>query len=366
MDGLQKEANDFGWVYYTISDGCHRLEIVKDGFKSTGSQPFCVNRATRFSIRLERIAPPTTRLTISGQIFYQDGHPWRWKGITAFGLAHRYCAGEDIEPFLTAAKGFNLLRVFLYVEWPDTGWTAPEDECLRRFTDMAGHRGFYVELTLLTGVKPIDQAQSLVTHYFTLLDDQPNVLIELVNEPHLYGKPDTSQLAVPVDTHLLWTSGDYDPADRMHGKYGVAHTPRDNEWPRKAHDLFEYFHGGGPGTPADPPHAFPIVADEPQRPDQAGYVAADFAAYFGVSSLLGAGGTFHFESGKYGKPPTPQEADCAAAALKALDFYPADAPLGGYSHDVPDEQATGSLRSYKVGPYKVRVRPTNGDVLVPY
>ncbi len=363
VDGNSKEANDFGWAYYSLGEGCHVYSVTKEGYKPTGDQNVCLDRATRVAVTLEFIAPPVTRLVAKNQIFYQNGQAWRWKGVTAFGLQNRYCKGEDIQPFLNAFNGFNVLRVFYYVEWEGTGWGIPTDECMHNFLNYVGQRGWYVEMTALTGTKPINEAQQIVDHLFRDFGAHTNLMIELVNEPHVYDKPNTSELHVPSDTPVLWASGDYDFSHGgvMRGSYGVAHTPRDNEWPRKAHDLLEYYGGGGPGSPSDPPHHFPQVADEPERPDQAGYVATDFEAYFGVASILGAGATFHFESGKYGNPPTLQEAICAASALRALNYFPADAPLGPYQRIDENGQ---TLRTYKVGPYTVRVRPVSGLILI--
>lgn len=363
LDSVTSEANDFGWFYASVKEGCHVYSVEKEGYKPTGDQNFCIDRHTRIPVTLEFIAPPVSRLEARGQIFYQDGQPWRWKGVTAFGLQNRYCKGEDIQPFLKAFDGFNILRVFYYVEWEGTGWTAPTDECMHNFLNFVGQRGFYVEMTAITGPKPLNEAQQLIDHLFNEFGNHTNFMVELVNEPqHDDERVDPLKLHVPA-TSVLWATGGYDftHGDSMAGgKYGVAHTSRDDEWPRKAHDLLEYYNGGGPGSPSDPPHHFPQVADEPMRPDQAGYVATDFEAYFGVSAILGAGATFHFESGKYGQPPTPQEAVCAAAALRALDYFPADAPLGPYSRI--DEQGA-TLRTYKVGTYVVRVRPTSGPIL---
>lgn len=356
----ETRANDFGWAYFTVQTGCYDVRVSKEGFNEFHSDGcVVVDRHKRLGVVLVPTAPPTPQLEAKGKIFYQQGQAWRWKGLTAFGLANRYCKGEDITDFLGAAKGFNLLRVFYY--WETIGAAPPSDGCLIDFTRKAASWGFYVELVLLTGPKPLSEAQALVNHLFELVDTEPNVLLELVNEPGVHDKVDPNQLQIPQG-HNLWTDGLTIAGHR--GFYLTPHTARDPEWPRHAHDLHEYYIGGGPGSPSDPAFHEPATGDEPAKlEDVGGCNPVDWEGYFGAASLLGAGATFHFESGKYGHPPTPAEAVCMAAALRALDFYPADAPLGPYSR-IDENGAT--LRTYVVGPYKVRVRPIDGLTLVPW
>jgi hypothetical protein len=359
--GVAKDANDFGWAYFTVHTGCYTLTVEHEGFHPYApTDCVAVDRHRRIAVVLQRLAPPTPRLTANGKIFYQNSQAWRWKGVTAFGLQDRFCKGEDITPFLDAFKGFNVLRVFLYVEWPGTGWPQASDDCVHGFLAYVAQRGFYVEEVLFTGYKPPSEAQALVDHFFASFSEA-NLLVELVNEPGVHDKVDPAALRVPA-TAILWTDGLTITGHR--GLYLTPHTPRDGEWPRRAHDLLEYWSGGGPGAPTDPAFHEPATADEPAKlEDVGGCTPADWEGYFGAASLLGAGGTFHFESGKYGHLPTPDEAICAAAALRALNFYPADAPLGPYSRI--DEQGA-TLRTYQVGPYVVRIRPTSGFTLVPY
>src|SRR5207253_93784 len=115
----------------------------------------------------------------------------------------------------------------------------------------------------------------------------------------------------------------------------------------------EFFAGGGPNTPSDPAHHCPIVLDEPAKlQDVGGDRVRDWRAYFGAAALLSGGATFHSETGKFGRTPTPAERELAAAALEGLNAFPADAPLGAYHRPVE-----ASLRTYQVGSWMVRVRP---------
>lgn len=293
----------------------------------------------------------------TSQVFRCDGQPWRWKGVSAFPLCARFTDGLTIQPFLDAFHGYNLLRVWDYVTWPGTGWESCTPGEWEVFLRYVGAQGFYVELTLLTDDTPAryDVAKHLVRE---LAKAKPsNLVLEIGNEPNIHKHIDVAALrSVCEESGFLFASGLNDvPSDEWFGDFLTAHTPRDDEWPRKCHDLLEYYHGGGPSAPTDPAHHCPPIADEPNRPDTAGYDELDFRAYFGGCSILGGGATFHFEGGKYGRVPTPDEARCAAAALEGLDAFPASAPLGPYRRI--DEQGKTS-RTYVVGNSMVRVRPT--------
>jgi hypothetical protein len=309
------------------------------------------------------LVPPPPVVTLAalstrGPIFLQGGTPWRWKGVSAFQLLDRFVHGEDIAPFLDAYQGFNVLRVWLYVprkDWGDRAWDTPTVGQILPFLWAAEARGFYVELTLLTDDDParLARAKELVAQ---LAAEHPtNLLLEAGNEPQTHKAIDTAALIPALQASgFPWTTGDYEDSARMQGTYGVTHTARDGEWPRRAHDVLEFYHGGGPNTPDDPPHHAPIIADEPAKlQDVGGDHALDWRAYFATVSLLGGGGTFHSETGKFGQAPTGEEAQLAREALTGLDAFPPDAPLGPYSRPVES-----SLRTYIVGSHMVRIRPT--------
>lgn len=363
VDGRAIQTNEHGWMKTTVTPGEHSLQATAPEYQPGSLITYTITRHTRKVLLLEPIAPrppPLHRLTVDGPIFRSDGEPWRWRGVTAFPLLDRFARGDDLEPLLTTFRGFNLLRVFWYVTWPGTGWGARDAATVRAFCNRVGQAGFYVELVLLTDDDPgrLEPARQLVRE---LSADPPiNLLIEIGNEPNIHKNIDVWALRDVLDASpFLYASGDNE-RNPWFGRYLTAHTPRDSEWPRKAHDLLEYYHGGGPSAPSDPAHHVPIVADEPIRPDEAGYVDSDFLAYFATSSLLGAGATFHYDGGKFGRVPTGDEARCMQAALAGLLAFPADAPLGPYSRI--DEQGN-SLRTYKVGPYVVRIRPRDGVVI---
>lgn len=296
----------------------------------------------------------TDRLAADGSpVFKRAGKAVRQRSVSAFPLATLYGNGVDIQPFLNACHGFNQLRCWPYVTWAGTGWESPSHEQWRAFIQHVGAQGFDVEVTLLTDDNParIQPAIALIA----AIGDLPNVIFEAGNEPNTHKRINVGALlSAMAATGALYTSGDRGVPETDFGTYLTAHTPRDGDWPRKCHDLLEYFHGGGPATPADPPHHMPCTADEPIRPDEAGYAVLDFRAYFGGCSILGAGATFHCESFKHGRVPTAAEARCMAAALEGLTAFPDDAPMGPYRRI--DEQGATS-RTYVVGNYAVRIRP---------
>lgn len=310
----------------------------------------------------KKVVHQLKRIVADGKIFRVEDKPWRWKGVTAFGLMSRFAKGEDITPFLDAFEGFNLLRVFWYVTWPGTGWEPADLDTIRRFLEFVGARGFYVELVLLTDDDPV-KLRAAIELVNSLRNNPPdNLVLEIGNEPKIHKDIHTELLrGICEASGFLHASGDNETPEGNFGGYLTAHTPRDGDWPRKGHDLMEYYGGGGPATSSDPPHHKPCVADEPAKlEDVGGENARDWRAYFGVCSLLGAGATFHFENGKYGLPPNDAERRMAAAALEGLDAFPPEAPLGPYSR--PEDS---TLRTYVVGHYMVRVRPTSLEGVVP-
>lgn len=303
-------------------------------------------------------------LSTHGPIFLCDGQPWRWKGASAFQLLDRFAKGEDLGAFLADCAGFNVLRVWPYVpaqDWGASAWESPAPAIVLAFLEAMAAAGFFVELTLLTDDAParINPTIALVR---ALTAARPaNLLIEVANEPITHKAIDTAALRrVCEDSGFLFSSGDYEDSRRWFGSFLTFHSGRDAEWPRRAHDALDYYHGGGPNFRTEPACRVPCVADEPIRPDQAGFNEPDFRAYFGACALLGAGATFHCESGKFARRFTDAERRIAAVCLDALDAFPVDAPLGAYRRPVER-----SLRTYVVGDHMVRIRPDTSQAPEP-
>ena len=299
------------------------------------------------------------RWRADGKIFREGDAAVRYRGVSAFQLLDRFAAGQDITPFCRAYAGFNVLRIWPYVPTPPgiPGWTPPPNPIVADCIRACAAEGFHVELTLLTDDDPGRLSWALRLIDYLSGEDLPGLLLEAGNEPRIHKDINTQALKAALErSQFLYTSGEYVDMTRFYGRYIVSHTERDGDWPRRAHDLFDYSEtDGGPHMPG-PRLRMPAVADEPIRPDLAGYNLQDFRAYFGACAILGAGATFHSESGKTAALPTELDARCAAAALEGLTVFPADAPLGPYARPADD-----SLRTYLVGNYMVRVRPRSPD-----
>jgi hypothetical protein len=244
-------------------------------------------------------------------------------------------------------------------DWGDTAWDSPAPETVIAFLKRVEQAGFYVELTLLTddSAARIEPARQLLA---ALVAARPtNLIVEVANEPTTHKNINTAALAQAcAASGFLVSSGNYEDTRLWYGAWLGFHSGRDAEWPRRAHDAVDYWNGGGPDFPEEPAIRAPSVCDEPIRPDQAGYNADDFRAYFGSCALLAAGATYHTQTGKFGLPPTAEEARIAAVVLDALNAFSADAANQGYRR--LDEQGK-SLRTYANGAGMVRVRPTTKD-----
>lgn len=346
--------------FHDLHAGRYPLTITAPGFKLALTSIIVPGGPKLVS--LERDVPALVQLTTDRQIFKQAGAPWRWKGVTAFKLLDRFAKGEDINPFLDAYRGFNVLRVFGYApvkDWGVSAWDWPElAESVPMFLSHCADRGWYVELVLLTDDDPtrIPQAHLLVTYLGAL--PIPNLLVEAANEPITHKDVNTRALKAALETSgFLYSSGDYEDSDRWFGTYYTCHTARTKDWTRRAHDLYDFYTGEGPDKKTHPHHV-PCIADEPGKLQDVGANVAEWRAYFGACSLLGGGATFHSESGKLANLPTDAEKPLIVAALDAMDAFPADAPYGPYRRIAePGNEPGGPTqdsRTYVVGSYAVR------------
>jgi hypothetical protein len=308
------------------------------------------------------------------RVFTRAGQPWTWKGLSAFPWCDRFARGDNLDPLLDPFEGYNLLRVWDYVTWPDTGWSPQPPDVWLWFLDVVAARGFYVELTLMTDDLPERYAPAAHLVDVLAAHQVPNVVIEIGNEPHTHKTIDVERLRATCEASgFQYASGLNDvPADEWFGTYLTAHTPRDAEWPRKCHDLLEYYNGGGPSAPTDPAHPYPGLADEPLQPERPAphdsalayqhgdldLTGQDYRAYFAGCVVMGGGATFHWEGGKFGLPPTEVERHCAQEALAGLSAFAPGISNHGYRRI--DEQGRTS-RTYidgSPGTSMVRIRPT--------
>lgn len=304
-----------------------------------------------------------SKLSTDRQIFRRDGKPHLIKGVTAFRLMDRHASQDDIEPFVDAFDGYNQFVVFGYTpvkDWGVSAWDWPRLDDTKGFIEYCLSRGWDVQLVLLTDDDParIPQAVNVVNALGPMR--YPNLLLRIGNEPTTHKMIDTRALQAACEASgYLYSSGDYEDSWRFFGGWLDYHSARDPEWVRRAHDAIEYYAGGGPNAPSDPAHRVPCLAGEPPKPqDVGGDKVRDFLAYFGSASILGCGAVFHCESGKMAAVPNEEERRCAAAALRGMNAFPADAALMGYRRI--DEQGR-TLRTYVAGNSMVRIRPTTAE-----
>jgi len=303
--------------------------------------------------------PELQAVHVDDRIFRtEDGQPWRWKGVSAFKLLDLYARGQDIRPFLMAYKGFNVLRVWPYVQgpgWGTRGWEPPSVEVIKEFLESVARDGWLVELTLLTDDEParLAWAKTLVSQ-LAAAPRPMNLILEGGNEPDTHKAIKTAELKSVLEASgFMYASGNYEDSQKIFGDYLVHHSARSSDWPRRAHDCVEFWSGGGPNKPTDPAHRIPCVLDEPAKMQDVGFNEDDWRAYFGAASLMGAGATFHSETGKFAQLPTEQEQKLIAAALEGLNAFPDGAPLGAYRRIVEPGQSKDA-RTYVIGPYMVR------------
>lgn len=302
---------------------------------------------------------PILPLTMDGPIFLSGGQPWRYKAVSAFKLCRLFTDGHDISGFLADYAGFNTLRVWDYTpkkDWGAAAWDSCTPAQWLWFLTALAAKGWRVELTLLTDDDParIAPAKALVA----ALHGSPNLLLECANEPTTHKSIDTAALRTTLEgAGVPYCSGDYEDSDRFYGSYYTCHTARTTDWPRRAHDLLEFYTGAGPDKPTHPHHV-PCLGDEPGKLEDVGITPADWLAYFGGCALMGGGACFHSETGKHAQRPTPTELSLAQLALAALNGFPADLPKGPYRRIVePGNEHGGpteSSRTYVVGNGMVR------------
>jgi hypothetical protein len=251
-------------------------------------------------------------------------------------------------------RGFNTFRVMANkpeVPGQFPGWDTPSLDTMMAFVRWMAGQGAMVELTLFgSQVNPV-----FVPSWLDALQGEQNVLIELVNEPGHAGQWATADpiqdLAMPSIGTIPYATGDYTyDASIRRGTFAGIHTDRDDpcNTARKAKGVLDMWDVA----------KIPWVGDEPAKPQDIGYRVDCFLSLFAIYGLFGAGGTFHTLSGQFCQMPDSNELACAKAAIQGLTAFPASTPNDyGYVHDTNDEALTKSLRTYRAGPFGVRVCP---------
>jgi hypothetical protein len=304
----------------------------------------------------------------------------RVMGFTGFQVLRLLADGVSVDPLLWyfRAKFANLIRCWAYLPKGHPiagGWEPPTTAQLIAGIETLRSWGLTTYLTLLTDDDParIPWAQTLVRDLGAA--GLESLILEIGNEPSINKAINTEALRAACDASgLLYTSGEYADSAKWFGSFGDAHTPRDLEWPRKAHDLHEYQVGGGPSYPTEPACPVPWISGEPIKPTEAPdgqtdpstgttiHKTEDYLAYGAACGLLGAGGIFHYEGGKTGQLPIGDEEACCTNFFAGLQAFPAE--MFGPSSYVRIDEHGATLRTYAKGPYTVRIRPQSGPILI--
>jgi len=280
-----------------------------------------------------------------------DGRIWKWRGASAFLLLRQYLDRRDLTPILTWAHAHNrnVLRVFSRLSWAPLRETDYTDAQLVTFVRLLAAQGLRVELIALADCAwqdwalSLDQQRAHVARLARVLGGEPNVFLELANEnSHSSNQVDASKFTRPSG---LWSRGSShgdEPAISPPWDYGTDHTPRTDDWPRRAKNEQEW---------AALLHV-PFVADEPPKIGVNTTSAPDCGDYAAVAALYAAGSTIHTQSlGIRGEVPTSVEEECARAWADAEAHVPDDAQTGAYTRgglsDCPVEHSDAlALRTF--------------------
>jgi hypothetical protein len=279
------------------------------------------------------------RVHIDGLVFRDEaGAIWPWRGFTAFTLYLVWltdgAAGVDalLSDWLSKCgpTGPNTLRVLGMVNSFAHLWPQEHADYYDQLQPFARHlwtrwqlRFEFVIFADSGDIMPDLQVQDAHAFHVTrLLEDEPNVFFEIANEPSQHTNlPGGDERAFQMydwlkrpDMMIATGAGD----GNFSGDFTTVHTPRDDQWPRRAKDLQDC---------RDLSHN-PCVGDEPMG---AAEVAIDgkrdnnprnFADYAAVAQLEGAGSTFHSDPGINGQALGPNVTTCAQAFFAAAAWVP--------------------------------------------
>lgn len=311
------------------------------------------------------------KLRAVDQLFYIDNSPIGLRGVTAFNLLDKFSKGQNISKFLSSYTNCNLLRIFLYTTgtWAPNDWNIPDKKAVSDFINYAGGLGYYVKLVLHTDDAKNDARTEQIISLVSYLSQFkfPNLILAAGNEPLTHKNIDVTSLHnVLKNSGYLYSSGIYEDLTKFYGTFGDMHTPRDNEWPRKAKDTIEAYRGGGPNSPQEPPCKVPWILGEPIRPDETKsygntlYSVRDYYSYGAFGRLSSGGVIFHCESAKLTSIPSDFELECYNFMMVGYEKFPPDAAIGNYIHHA-DLEGNGSkaLRVYSVGKWGVVIRPND-------
>jgi hypothetical protein len=292
---------------------------------------------------------------------------WRKKFASAFFAIQRWDRGENLDALVdwTHKVGGNGWRVFCQFKFASPGDPLRPRQIsparMAEFADWGLSRGLYIGFVFKTDTQAGGFNESLqdeiddVRNLRDALAPKINVVGEIKNEPfknggrikeicdalHLYDK---SNRPFPLAT------GDYSIIGNESAFFALDwigdHAARKDDWPAEACKTGHFIiDGWAPdadslGWKGLKGRDVAVDADEPMgcaevsipgRRDTNPDNFEDSGAGFAIG---GSGGTIHCDdlAGSF-KVPGPVQTECARHYFAAMDFFPADAFLGSYTHD---------------------------------
>ena len=282
------------------------------------------------------------RIVASGFV-RPDGHPFQWRGITAFRLLEYVARGRDadVEQYLSWAESQQLTVVRVLAMGQGFMSLSPADgrSALPRLLSAAASHKLHVEIVALAGTR--DVAVDLDAHLTAIgeiASQYGNAVIEIANEP---GHPSQAadvqrpevlaRLRTRVPSTVPVALGLVDGLDpKSAGDYLTWHSPRDDRFDGWGHVV----------ALADGPELIrkwnkPVISDEPvgageqyeagRRDD----LPARFRAAAVVTRLAGLGATFHYEGGLQALVPTGRQLESFKAWNEVWSLLPADVERSG-------------------------------------
>lgn len=325
--------------------------------------------------------PPTDALTVKGPLFYANGKPFKLKAVTMFTLAQRFERGEDIRPQLEWVKdvGGNCVEVFAqfcFMNWPnpkrDPFIAVPKT--VLYLTRLLAQSGLRVNWRVLadcqefgddngTPIPALDMPHSeqvkRVRQVIDTLKNEPNATLTIANEPPFNGVDvwrviDDLGLQDKANRPMLMDSGDYDIIGneahfRVLDIFG-DHPDRDPDYPAEAAKTGHFVYDGWDADAHSPGFKgfkhmndgnVAVYTAEPMKYGETEFDGEDHADTSAMNAEQAGGGwgvgasgaCCHLVDGIRSRVPGPNQTHCARVFFAAMDFSPADAFAGSYTHD---------------------------------